>query len=49
MTESSAALDHLARTGTVRLVTTTRDGSEIVTKILAVVVDGPRLNLPPPP
>jgi hypothetical protein len=40
MTESSAALDHLARTGTVRLVTTTRDGREIVTKIWAVVVDG---------
>lgn len=40
MTDSSAALDHLARTGTVRLATTTRDGREIVTKIWAVVVDG---------
>lgn len=40
MTQSSAALDHLARTGTVRLATTTQDGREIVTKIWAVVVDG---------
>jgi hypothetical protein len=40
MAESSAALDHLARTGTVRLATTTHDGREIVTKIWAVVVDG---------
>lgn len=40
MTESSAALDHLARTGTVRLLTRTQDGREIVTKIWAVVVDG---------
>ncbi|MBB5790813.1 DUF2255 family protein [Jiangella mangrovi] len=40
MTESSAAVDHLARTGVVRLATTTLDGREIVTKIWAVVVDG---------
>ncbi|WP_162605593.1 DUF2255 family protein [Jiangella ureilytica] len=40
MTQTSAALDHLARTGTVRLATTTRDGREIVTKVWAVVVDG---------
>ncbi|WP_157988004.1 DUF2255 family protein [Jiangella endophytica] len=40
MTDSSAALDHLNRTGTVRLATRTEDGREIVTKIWAVVVDG---------
>lgn len=40
MSDSSAALDHLDRTGTVRLVTRTEDGREIVTKIWAVVVDG---------
>lgn len=40
MTESNAALDHLARTDTVHLATTTQDGREIVTKIWAVVVDG---------
>ena len=40
MTESSAALDHLARTDTVRLATRTQDGREIVTPIWAIVVDG---------
>ncbi|TDD64560.1 DUF2255 family protein [Jiangella aurantiaca] len=40
MTDSRAALDHLTRTGTVRLATRTEDGREIVTKIWAVVVDG---------
>lgn len=40
MTESSAAVDYLARTNTVHLATQTQDGREIVTKIWAVVVDG---------
>lgn len=40
MTDSSAALNHLDRTGTVRLATRTDDGREVVTKIWAVVVDG---------
>lgn len=39
MTDSSAALDYLTRTGTVHLATRTEDGREIVTKIWAVVVD----------
>ncbi|SDS28195.1 hypothetical protein SAMN04515669_0740 [Jiangella sp. DSM 45060] len=40
MTDSTAAIAHLDRTGTVRLATRTEDGREIVTKIWAVVVDG---------
>ncbi|SEE35878.1 DUF2255 family protein [Jiangella alba] len=40
MTDSSAVIDHLDHTGTVRLATRTEDGREIVTKIWAVVVDG---------
>lgn len=40
MTDSSAALDHLARTGIVHLATRTEDGREIVTKLWAVVDDG---------
>ena len=40
MSQRSAAVEHLDRTGVVHLATTTDDGREVVTLIWAVVVDG---------